>query len=164
VGRSNGSTTDRDQAWLGRNPRSVLESGRCPAATRESDGHARVYDTNTGQKLVEFKGHSEVIVCLAWNPDGNRLATGSDDGPARVWDIRTGRQLAELNVQLPKGLGETFNSSQAVTVWNGLYDVNTSGVRSLSWSPDGSRLATGSIDQVARVWDASSGMHLMDLK
>ena len=37
-------------------------------------------------------------------------------------------------------------------------------VRSVSWSPDGTRLATGSEDGTAKVWDAAGGRELLTLK
>jgi WD40 repeat protein len=37
-------------------------------------------------------------------------------------------------------------------------------IRAVSWSPDGRRLATGSADGTAKVWDAASGRQLLTLK
>jgi WD40 repeat protein len=37
-------------------------------------------------------------------------------------------------------------------------------IRAASWSQDGRRLATGSADGTAKVWDAESGRHLLSLK
>jgi WD40 repeat protein len=37
-------------------------------------------------------------------------------------------------------------------------------VYSVAWSPDGKRLATGSLDQTAKVWDAASGRELLTLR
>ena len=34
---------------------------------------------------------------------------------------------------------------------------------SVAWSPDGKRLATGSVDQTAKVWDAASGREVLTL-
>jgi eukaryotic-like serine/threonine-protein kinase len=34
----------------------------------------------------------------------------------------------------------------------------------VSWSPDGARLATGSFDGTAKVWDAARGRELLTLK
>ena len=34
---------------------------------------------------------------------------------------------------------------------------HSSSVRSVSWSPDGARLATGSGDHTARIWDGQTG-------
>ena len=33
-----------------------------------------------------LKGHTRDVACLAWSPDGKRLATGSDDASARLWE------------------------------------------------------------------------------
>jgi WD40 repeat protein len=56
-----------------------------------------------------------------------------------VWDAASGRKLLTL-----KG--------------------HTSGLLSVSWSPDGRRLATASEDGTAKVWDAASGLELLTLK
>jgi WD40 repeat protein len=37
-------------------------------------------------------------------------------------------------------------------------------VNSVSWSPDGSRIATASWDKTARVWDAKTGAETLTLK
>jgi WD40 repeat protein len=34
----------------------------------------------------------------------------------------------------------------------------------VSWSPDGARLATGSADSTAKIWDAAGGRELLTLK
>jgi hypothetical protein len=56
-----------------------------------------------------------------------------------VWDAASGRELLTL-----KG--------------------HTGLVYSIAWSPDGTRLATASIDQTAKVWDAASSRELLTLK
>ena len=37
-------------------------------------------------------------------------------------------------------------------------------MESVAWSPEGKRLATGSRDGTAKVWDAASGQELLTLK
>ena len=41
---------------------------------------------------------------------------------------------------------------------------HTGGVISVSFSPDGTRIVTGSGDQTAKVWDARTGTALLELK
>jgi hypothetical protein len=56
-----------------------------------------------------------------------------------MWDVAGGRELHTLR-------------------------GHTGAVRSVSWSPDGTRLATGSVDGTAKVWDAAGAHELLTLK
>jgi WD40 repeat protein len=67
------------------------------------------------------------IRCWALSPDGLWLVLGGDGG-ARVWDVETGEAVTGL-------LG------------------HAGGVRSVDFSPEGSRLVTGGVDGVVKVWD-----------
>lgn len=60
------------------------------------------------------------------------MASGSGDNTARIWDCDTGTPLHTL-----KG--------------------HTSWVLVVSWSPDGSTIATGSMDNTVRLWDPQTG-------
>jgi hypothetical protein len=63
--------------------------------------------------------------------------------PARLPVVAGGERLLELNLDLSTSIGA---------------------VRTLSWSPDGRRLATGSADNTARIWDGQSGAEVAVLK
>jgi WD40 repeat protein len=128
------------------------------------DSTVRVWDAATGQELLTLKGHTGRVRAVSFSPDSRRLASAGDDstgvppapppappgGPGklprntacptvRVWDAATGQELLTL-----KG--------------------HTSWVNSVSFSPDGRRLASTSEDQTVRVWDASTGQELLTLK
>ena len=60
------------------------------------------------------------------------LASGSWDWTVRLWDVSSGEHL------------RTFTG-------------HTSGVNSVSFSPDGETLASGSSDETVRLWDVSNG-------
>ena len=73
---------------------------------------------------------------------GRRMGRGWRRGvrtEAKVWDAAGGQELLTL-----KG--------------------HTGAVISVSWSPDGKRLATGSADGTAKVWDAAGGRELLTLR
>ena len=61
------------------------------------------------------------------------------DKTAKVWDAKSGAEVLTL-----KG--------------------HTEQVSSASFSPDGSRIVTGSRDKTAKVWDAKSGAEVLTLK
>src|SRR5262245_35618349 len=46
----------------------------------------------------------------------------------------------------------------------GLANHVQSSVNTVAWSPDGRRLATGSFDNTARIWDAASGAEVVLLR
>ena len=54
----------------------------------------------------------------------------------------------------PKGLSPSL-AAEALTLEGQVFSV--------SWSPDGSRLATASDDKTARVWDARSASELREV-
>jgi WD40 repeat protein len=40
----------------------------------------------TGEVKHVVRAHRERVTCIAFSPDGKRLASGSEDGKIRVWD------------------------------------------------------------------------------
>ena len=87
---------------------------------------------DAGATVERLTGHGGSVWCVAWSPDGRRVATGSGDETARIWDATTGEVVRALEGHLG---------------W----------VQSVAWSPDGRRVATGSRDNTARIWDTTTG-------
>jgi eukaryotic-like serine/threonine-protein kinase len=87
---------------------------------------------------LRFQGHTGQVSCIAYSPDGTRLASGSSDGTARVWDATTG---------------------QTVHVLKGHIDT----VTCLAFNPDGKLLATGSEDTTIKLWEVATGKELATL-
>jgi WD40 repeat protein len=50
-------------------------------------GVVSVWDAATAKAVTEFRGHKGAVLCLAFAPDGSRLASGGVDTTALVWQV-----------------------------------------------------------------------------
>jgi WD40 repeat protein len=58
-------------------------------------GEVRVWDAGNGREIACFRGHEfGTAVCLAWSPNGTRIASGNPEERAvRIWDASSGKEL-----------------------------------------------------------------------
>ncbi len=141
---------------------------------------AKVWDPRTGRVGPPFDGHQDIVFCVAWRPDSQRVASAGADGElltVKVWDPQTGREDFTLPGTLP-GDPEFFavafspdpdgrylvtgRANGAVQVWDGRTGrpVGTLGtherpIRGVVFSRDGGHLASASNDGVVKLWDAT---------
>jgi WD40 repeat protein len=47
----------------------------------------QLWDVTTGQLVARLEGHDRKVTCLAFLPDGTRLASGSYDRTVLLWDV-----------------------------------------------------------------------------
>ncbi|HJT34778.1 MAG TPA: WD40 repeat domain-containing protein [Pirellulales bacterium] len=85
-------------------------------------------------ELAALKGHRELILGLAFNPDGSLLASASQDGTIRIWDVN---KRTEHKVIAGHAKGDY--------------------VLSVAFSRDGKSLASGSSDKTIKIWSADTG-------
>jgi transducin (beta)-like 1 len=107
------------------------------------------------KKWLHLSGHTgEVFIC-AWNPIDNQLASGSADGYCRLWNLSDtdGSKWDTINSQVSIRSSMCSHTSY---VGERFKDVT-----SISWSPDGSLLATGCYDGVIRLWDKQGVLKCM---
>jgi WD40 repeat protein len=69
----------------------TLASAGCAQVTARGNceqGEIRLWDVATGRQLGQsFVGHSDVAWTVAFNPDGDKLASSSRDGTIILWDL-----------------------------------------------------------------------------
>ncbi|MHC4931129.1 MAG: WD40 repeat domain-containing protein, partial [Planctomycetota bacterium] len=118
-------------------PRSLAISGSGDrVAWGCADGRVVLRDTRKPGAVAESKIHpAAAVIALDFAPDGRTLAAGARDGASRILDARTLEVRARL-------------------------DAHADEVRGVSFSPDGTRLATCSSDGV-RLWDPVTGHQVL---
>jgi WD40 repeat protein len=103
-----------------------------PVAASES-GKVWFLDRATATVKRSFAAHTTWIQDIEYSADGKRLVTaGRQDHTVKVWDAATGALQLTLS-------GHKNNVMRA------------------SFSPDGTWIATASVDNTALVWDATTG-------
>ena len=122
-----------------------------PESPPRTDGTISVWDTVTGEESLTLKGNTGgEVASVAFSPDGKRIAAAiitvrmghppqTSPGEVKVWDATTGQELTPLKD--PTGT-----------------------VQSVAFSPDGKRLALGSVEGAIQVFDAVTGQELFTLK
>jgi WD40 repeat protein len=118
------------------------------------DATLRVWDAASGELQAVFRGHEGTVIGVAFSSDGTRLVSGSNDSTLRVWDATTAVGLAVLR-------GHENTSTRPAEHGNVIH-VNE--LHTLVFSPEGTRIASGSDDKTVRVWDVNTGMQLAVLR
>jgi WD40 repeat protein len=118
-----------------------LAAGGWFTGNREESDAVRLYEYRTGELVALLKGHTDVVVSLAFSPDSKRLISGSGAGDASgiIWDVESRRRLHRLQ-------------------------GHKSRILAVAFTPDGERAVTGSDDTTLRLWRVSDGELIAELR
>jgi len=125
----------------------ALLSDRKRLASIGDDMLVKLWDVESGRLIRFMEGHARktpegyatALYALAVSPDGKTLASGDRIGEVVLWETDTGKEISRL--QAP--VFYTFDSVKRARA--------IGGIRSLCFSPDGTKLAIGGIGKVSNV-------------
>lgn len=96
-------------------------------------GEMALWDTERGDIVQLFDGHTERVSALAFAPDGETVLSASWDNTAVLWDMDSGERLVTF-------VGHEGN------------------VTAVAFNADGTQIATASIDGTVRLWDKQGSL------
>ncbi len=91
-----------------------------------------IWDTKTTKTLVKIEAHKRGVNCVAFNPNGDKIASAGNDSTIKIWDAEKGK--LQLTIQ---------DFSREIT--------------DLIFSKDGDKLFSCGYDYVVKVWDVNTG-------
>ncbi|MEM7063456.1 MAG: NB-ARC domain-containing protein [Cyanobacteria bacterium P01_B01_bin.77] len=97
------------------------------ASISEECSTVRIWDIKQ-RKCIHTLEHPNYVYSIAFNLDGQLLASGSKDSTIRLWDIKQKKCIH-------------------------IFSDHSNSVNSIAFSPDGQLLASGSKDSTIRLWD-----------
>lgn len=146
--------------------------------TGDTDGGVRLWDLSAGRELGQLIGHKGGVTGVAFLPEGRALTCGQD-GTLRRWRLENCKEEESVPTPVPQlSLAVPADGKHAVTttadkafvVWDLTKGCRPIGqgmlpdlcVR-LCFASDGRRVLAACSDGFARMWDAPTGLGLLEM-
>lgn len=128
------------------------------------------WDVKTGDELTEYKGHSRNVEDIAFSPDGKTFASGDTGGNIILWNYgqpNNEKDDSDKKLTLPNVL-RSITSDKKQKKENELMDRKLTGhtlpISGLDFTTDGKRLASGSRDGMAKIWEVKTGNEILTIQ
>tara|TARA_R110002050_G_scaffold67051_3_gene145282 strand:- start:401 stop:1705 length:1305 start_codon:yes stop_codon:yes gene_type:complete len=128
--------------------------------------------TEEATKMLQLENEFDYVTSLKWHADGRVLALGTASNTVQLWDAGKQKKLREEAYHSARVSSMSWNNNVLSTGGKDHIICNVD-IRSatkvssfqghdgeicgLQWSPDGSKLASGSNDDKVMIWENSSG-------
>ncbi|MBI1918529.1 MAG: WD40 repeat domain-containing protein [Planctomycetes bacterium] len=109
----------------------------------------QLWDASTGKATSKLTGPTDALLCVAFSPDGTRVAAGGYDSRLYLWDLATGKKLVDVPAHPPIPAN---TEERPLTV-----------VDAVAFSPDGKEVAVGGADGRIHQFGAADGKLLRSL-
>ncbi|KAG5929612.1 hypothetical protein E4U42_005317 [Claviceps africana] len=129
-------------------------AGKGRLATAGGDNHVRIWKllSDGPERKVDYLStlskHNQAVNVVRWAPKGEILASAGDDGNVILW---VPSDLPPSNFG-----GDAQDEKES---WRAKHMCRSSGaeIYDLAWSPDAAHFIIGSMDNIARIYNANSG-------
>ncbi|CAK70482.1 unnamed protein product (macronuclear) [Paramecium tetraurelia] len=114
-------------------------------------------------ELNKLDGHDGKVNQVCFSSDGKSLASCSDYNLIILWDVKTGKEKSKIRVK--ENVKSIFSIGKFVYLWNlktgkeviQIKMVILNDVNSICFSPNGTKIASGSEDKSICLWDGKTG-------
>lgn len=180
------ATTNKPIAQFDHGQRTIVSSvafhpkGKILAS--RARGSVRLWDVDSGHELHCWNTPSDAWrdTRLAYDPRGDRLATGVAGGLVRVWDVASHAELATFKAHTDEVRDVAFSPSgrwlasvgdTVVRIWdtNDWKEVqalrgHAAGAYAVTFNADGTLLASAGVDGTVRIWSTATWNEVNVLK
>ncbi len=118
-------------------------------------GELKIWNAQTGELILELKGHSAAVITASFSPDQRWIVNGGfgesllSSGEVRLWDAKSGQEIKDV-------VGPLASLDIAAVC--------------VVFSPDGQRLVSAAIQHdmgeascEVKFWDTETGVGLLEL-
>ncbi|XP_073012627.1 katanin p80 WD40 repeat-containing subunit B1 homolog KTN80.4-like isoform X2 [Typha latifolia] len=129
-------------------------------ASGSSDTNLKIWDIRRKGCIHTYKGHTRGVNAIRFTPDGRWVVSGGEDNTVKLWDLTAGKMLHDfkchegqiqcIDFHPHEFLLATGSADRTVKFWDletfeliGSAGPETTGVRSMTFSPDGRTLLCG---------------------